>query len=227
MITKNNFIVQVENYERHKEVLEEGPYIRQMDLALSCSLLVNLTPREMMTNRVTWDMLQQWDMSPEELFRRAGDDSREQLSPIVEPMSDVIKGFLMEEFLESAKDNMEQALDNAEKNYQKLFGGQADAVPEIYVISNELRIQGAAVIFYTDVLEHFAAEKNSDLILLPSSIHEWLVLTEASAGEIRELEAMIRDANRQVVLPEEILSDHVYKYILKTREFKIVDSQTV
>ncbi len=139
----------------------------------------------------------------------------------------MIKGFLMEEFLESAKDNMEQALDNAEKNYQKLFGDQADAVPEIYVISNELRIQGAAVIFYTDVLEHFAAEKNSDLILLPSSIHEWLVLTEASAGEIRELEAMIRDANRQVVLPEEILSDHVYKYILKTREFKIVDSGAV
>ena len=63
-------------------------------------------------------------------------------------MSDVIKGFLMEEFLESAKDNMEQALDNAEKNYQKLFGNQADAVPEIYVISNELRIQGAAVIFF-------------------------------------------------------------------------------
>ena len=76
MITKNIFIVQVENYERHKEVLEKGPYIRQMDLALSCSQLVSLTPREMMTNRVTWDMLKQWDMSPDELFRRAGDDSR-------------------------------------------------------------------------------------------------------------------------------------------------------
>ena len=221
MITKNIFIVQVENYERHKEVLEKGPYIRQMDLALSCSQLVSLTPREMMTNRVTWDMLKQWDMSPE------GDDSREQLSPIVEPMSDVIKGFLMEEFLESTKENMEQALDNAEKEYQKLFGGQADAVPEIYVISNELRIQGAAVIFYTDVLERFAAEKDSDLILLPSSVHEWLVLTEASAGEIRGLEVMVRDANRQVVLPEEILSDHVYKYILKKRELKIVDSVAV
>lgn len=227
MITKNNFIVQVENYERHKEVLEKGPYIRQMDLALSCSQMVSLTPREMVTNRVTWDMLKQWDMSPEELFRRAGDDSREQLPPIVEPMSDVIKGFLMEEFLKSAKENMEQALDNAEKEYQKLFEGQADAVPEIYVISNELRIQGAAVIFYTDVLEHFAAKKNSDLILLPSSVHEWLVLMEASAGEIPGLEAMVRDANRQVVLPEEILSDHVYKYTLKEHEFKIVDSVAV
>lgn len=137
-------------------------------------------------------------------------------------MSDVIKGFLMEEFLEAAKENMEQALKNAETEYQKLFGGQADKLPEIYIISNELRVQGASVIFYTDVLEHFAAEKKSDLILLPSSIHEWLVLTEASAGEIPGLEAMVRDANARVVLPEEILSEHVYKYTMKTRKIEIV-----
>ena len=225
MITKNLFIVQAENYERHKDVLEKGPYIRQMDLALSCRQLIRLTPREMRTKRVTWDMLRQWDISPEELFRQAGENSRKQLPPMVETMSDVIKGFLMEEFLEAAKENMEQALKNARTEYQKLFGGQAGNLPEIYIISNELRVQGASVIFYSDVLEQFAAEKNSDLILLPSSIHEWLVLTEASAGEIPGLEAMVRDANSQVVLPEEILSEHVYKYSLKTRKIEIVGSE--
>lgn len=202
--------------------MEKGPYIRQMDLALSCRQLIRMTPREMRTKRVTWDMLRQWDISPEELFRQAGENSRRQLPPMVEIMSDVIKGFLMEEFLEAAKENMEQALKNAETEYQKLFGGQADKLPEIYIISNELRVQGASVIFYTDVLEHFAAEKKSDLILLPSSIHEWLVLTEASAGEIPGLEAMVRDANAKVVLPEEILSEHVYKYTMKTRKIEIV-----
>lgn len=222
MITRNLFIVQVENYERHRDALEKGPYIRQMDLALSCRQLIRMTPREMRTKRVTWDMLRQWDISPEELFRQAGENSRRQLPPMVEIMSDVIKGFLMEEFLEAAKENMEQALKNAETEYQKLFGGQADKLPEIYIISNELRVQGASVIFYTDVLEHFAEEKKSDLILLPSSIHEWLVLTEASAGEIPGLEAMVRDANAKVVLPEEILSEHVYKYTMKTRKIEIV-----
>lgn len=222
MITRNLIIVQVENYERHRDALEKGPYIRQMDLALSCRQLIRMTPREMRTKRVTWDMLRQWDISPEELFRQAGENSRRQLPPMVEIMSDVIKGFLMEEFLEAAKENMEQALKNAETEYQKLFGGQADKLPEIYIISNELRVQGASVIFYTDVLEHFAAEKKSDLILLPSSIHEWLVLTEASAGEIPGLEAMVRDANAKVVLPEEILSEHVYKYTMKTRKIEIV-----
>ena len=222
MITRNLFIVQVENYERHRDALEKGPYIRQMDLALSCRQLIRMTPREMRTKRVTWDMLRQWDISPEELFRQAGENSRRQLPPMVEIMSDVIKGFLMEEFLEAAKENMEQALKNAETEYQILFGGQADTLPEIYIISNEFRVQGASVIFYTDVLEHFAAEKKSDLILLPSSIHEWLVLTEASAGEIPGLEAMVRDANAKVVLPEEILSEHVYKYTMKTRKIEIV-----
>ena len=225
MITKNLFIVQAENYERHKDVLEKGPYIRQMDLALSCRQLIHMTPREMRTKRVTWDMLRQWDISPEELFRQAGENSRKQLPPMVETMSDVIKGFLMEEFLEAAKENMEQALKNARAEYQKLFGGRNGNLPEIYIVSNELRVQGASVIFYSDVLEQFAAEKNSDLILLPSIIHEWLVLTEASAGEIPGLEAMVRDANTQVVLPEEILSEHVYKYTMKTRKIEIVGSE--
>ncbi len=225
MITKNLFIVQAENYERHKDALEKGPYIRQMDLALSCRQLIHMTPREMRTKRVTWDMLRQWDISPEELFRQAGENSRKQLPPMVETMSDVIKGFLMEEFLEAAKENMEQALKNARAEYQKLFGGRNGNLPEIYIVSNELRVQGASVIFYSDVLERFAAEKNSDLILLPSSIHEWLVLTEASAGEIPGLEAMVRDANTQVVLPEEILSQHVYKYTMKTRKIEIVGSE--
>lgn len=225
MITKKLFIVQAENYERHKDALEKGPYIRQMDLALSCRQLIHMTPREMRTKRVTWDMLRQWDISPEELFRQAGENSRKQLPPMVETMSDVIKGFLMEEFLEAAKENMEQALKNARAEYQKLFGGRNGNLPEIYIVSNELRVQGASVIFYSDVLERFAAEKNSDLILLPSSIHEWLVLTEASAGEIPGLEAMVRDANTQVVLPEEILSQHVYKYTMKTRKIEIVGSE--
>ena len=180
-----------------------------MDLAVSCGQLIHMTPREITAHRVTWDMLKQWDMSPEEMFRQAGENSRKELPSVVEPMSDVIKGYIMEEFLETAKVDMDKAMENAEK--------------EIYIISNELRIQGASVVFYTDVLEKFAAEKNSDLVLLPSSIHEWLVLTEASAGNISVLEAMVRDANRQVVLPEEVLSEHVYKYTRRSQMLEIVN----
>ena len=79
-------------------------------------------------------------------------------------------------------------------------------MPEIYVLSNELRVQGAAVIFYTDVLKGFAEETGSDLILLPSSVHEWLVLLDSPSYDEENLEAMVREANAQVVMEDEVLS---------------------
>ncbi len=206
----------MENYKRHKDMLKKGPYIKKMDLALSCRILVSMTPREMRTARVTWEMLEQWDISPEELFRRAGETSRKKLPPIIEPMSDVIRGFLIEEFLETA--GADEALKKAEYEYKKLFGGEAEKLPEIYVLSNELRVQGASVVFYTDVLRSFAEETESDLILLPSSVHEWLILLDSPAYDLKNLEAMVREANTQVVMAEEVLSGHIYRYSRERNE---------
>ena len=218
-----NFIVQVENYELHKDRIEKGPYIRQMDLAITCSQLLHMTQREMLTNRVTWEMLSLWDMSPEELFRQASENSKRTLTPTIEPMSDVIKSFLMEEFLENAREDLEGALEKAEQEYEKLFGVSNRDMPEIYVLSNELRIQGASVIFYDDVLYYFAKEKKCNLILLPSCVHEWLILLEPEAGKLEDLKAMVRDANLHVVQPEEILSNSIYRYLVTERKIEIID----
>lgn len=116
----------------------------------------------------------------------------------------------MEEFLEAAKENMEQALKNAETEYQKLFGGQADKLPEIYIISNELRVQGASVIFYTDVLEHFAGGKKIGLDL---TAEQYSRVACADGGFGRRNPGAggeVRDANAKVVLPEGDFVEHVY-----------------
>ena len=117
-------IIQVENYKRHKDILEQGPYIRKMDLAVNCRVLISITPREMRTARVTWDMLEQWDISPEELFRRAGEASRKQLPPIVEPMSDVIRGFLTDEFIEVSGEDEDTAVKKAEGDIKSFLGAK-------------------------------------------------------------------------------------------------------
>ena len=117
---------------------------------------------------------------------------------------------------------MERALEKAESEYRKMFALDEGDIPEIYVISNELRIQGAAVVFYTDILEKFAQEQESNLILLPSSIHEWLVLLESEAGGRKEMEAMVREANMCVVRDDEVLSNHVYRYRMDIKELEIL-----
>ena len=85
-MAKARFMIMLENYENNKEALETGPYIRQLDLAMSCSQVGVLDTKEMFTCRVTWDMLRLWDMAPESLFEYAGEDSREYLPPTIEPM---------------------------------------------------------------------------------------------------------------------------------------------
>ena len=221
---KARFMIMVENYEKNKEEIEKGPYIRQMDLAISCSQLIMMDTKEMFTCHVTWDLLRLWDMSPETLFKMAGEHSRKYLPPTVEPMSDVIKGCLVEHFLEDAKINLEIAMKKAEKEYLKIFGVPEEKIPEIYVVSNGVRIHGASVIFYADILKEFANKKECDLILLPSSIHEWLVIQETQACELKELKSMVYDANRLVVREEEVLSDNVYRYSRKSDKIEILNS---
>lgn len=219
---KARFIILVSNYEKHKEELEKGPYIKQMDLAISCSEIIRLEEHELFTRPVTWDLLQLWDMSPEALFKQAGEDSRKYLPPTIEPMSDVIKGYMVEEFLENAKVDLEKALERAEEEYVKLFGVPESQIPEIYVASNEIRVHGASAIFYDDILKEFAEKKECDLILLPSSIHEWLIIPEPEAVALEELESMVWDANRLVVHEEEVLSDHVYRYSRKKGKIEML-----
>ena len=195
-----------------------------MDLALTCSQLVVLDTKEMFTCRVTWEMLHMWDMSPERLFEHAGADSRECLPPTIEPMEDVIKGYLVDEFLDDSKDNLKEAMEKAEREYFKLFGVADGDVPQVYVVSNECRVQGAAVIFYTDVLKKLSDKTESDLILLPSSIHEWLVFDANQANSLAELKSMVYDANRLVVRECEILSDSVYYYSRKNDKLRIMEA---
>ena len=93
--------------------------------------------------------------------------------------------------------------------------------PPLYVVSNPLILRGASVVFYSDILDEFANEIDSDLVLLPSSIHEWFVLPQSKAGELEELKSIVYDANHLVVSDHEILSFNVYRYSRKSKRIEV------
>ena len=83
-------------------------------------------------------------------------------------------------------------------------------------------MNGASVMLYKDPLRDFANYMGHDLYILPSSIHEVILLLDdeyvQSSEELRE---MVRETNRIVVDREEILSDHVYYYDREKDEIRI------
>ena len=75
--------------------------------------------------------------------------------------------------------------------------------------------------FYTESLKRFASDIRKDFFVLPSCIHEVLllpVMDEMSAWDLRQI---VGTMNHQVVSDEEVLSDHVYRYLQKCNKLII------
>ena len=88
----------------------------------------------------------------------------------------------------------------------------------LYVLTNKSRINGAAGIMYEGVLKKLADKLESDMYILPSSIHEVIILPKSTMFNKEELMAMVRDVNTEGVSKDEVLSYTVYEYDRNTEE---------
>ncbi len=103
-----------------------------------------------------------------------------------------------------------------------IYGENAPAVrlvsPEeyvserLYVLSNYRRINGAAVVLYPELLHTIAEKFGGNYYVIPSSVHEVLILKETEEEDVGYLNCMVQTVNKQKVIPEEVLSDHVYYF---------------
>ena len=84
--------------------------------------------------------------------------------------------------------------------------------PQLMVLTNMQGIHGAATLFYPGQLEAIAQQMGSDFFVLPSSVHETLILPDDGTAEPGSLQFMVREINQSTVAPEDRLSDFVYHY---------------
>lgn len=84
---------------------------------------------------------------------------------------------------------------------------------EAYILTNRCLLNGAGCILYKGVLQSIAEQWESDLCIIPSSINEVILMPLGKVPSYERLSKMIREINVKFLKPEEILSDHMYKYI--------------
>lgn len=137
----------------------------------------------------------------------------------------------LQDFGISADQFQKEALEAAAQNHpammitmEQALGIPADVLPEkatgepqLYVVSNDQMNLGAGAIAYPGFLDQAAEKAGGDFYVLPSSIHEVLVMPETKGISLEDLNATVRSVNAQEVAPEEQLSDHVYHYDRKER----------
>ncbi len=113
----------------------------------------------------------------------------------------------------------EMALNNTPILLQKRIESIEDIIKDgrqydrnMLVLTNHQSMYGAGVVLYEGVLEEIAINYNASLYILPSSIHEVIVMKATDYDDVEALKDMVRSVNQFGVDAKEILSDNVYVY---------------
>lgn len=190
---KDKIMFRLVNYEKNKETLSQKPHSQILDLAVEAMVVFDSITSTM---SVTNELMQSWGISKEELFLCAKENTEKNARFVFKELFETLLGFMPEQDREKVVAE-EQAL--------------LDREP-MYILSNEEGTYGAVMMLRSDVLTYCAERLQSDLIILPSSIHEVLVVPSNSFWNMEELQRMVREVNQTEVASEEVLSDNIYKY---------------
>ncbi len=82
----------------------------------------------------------------------------------------------------------------------------------MYVLSNSDYLYGAAEILSETTLENISDYFKDELVIIPSSLHEVLIMPKRFCDDYQTLARMVREVNDSQVIMKERLSYHVYAY---------------
>lgn len=89
---------------------------------------------------------------------------------------------------------------------------------KLYVLTNEDMTYGAVMILRNDVIGTYADKVKKNLYILPSSVHETMLLIDDGTYDAKELQAMVTGINESHVDPKERLSNGPYYYDRKLKK---------
>lgn len=183
--------------EKNKKLLECIPFMEILDLSIVFYVLLEQDRNGTASIQISNEHLKMWGVQKEELYRAAVRNVTNLLPAEFYTMRHAI-----EEMLEVDSDEEDNLLEiqNDEKK------------DVMYVLTNSLRNYGAACLFYPHVLEMVGEMLKEDYYILPSSIHELIIVPESKALDADEMSEMVVEINETQVEPEEVLSDHAYFY---------------
>jgi len=196
-IAKDMLVTKVINKELSNKFLENIPHKDFGDLAVICQIRLNEFDGNVASITVKEDMLNQWGKDFDEVMDIATNNDVKVTKPLLVPMQSVITGLMYGE--EYMQDNF---LPEREELDMPMF-----------VLQTSDKLNGAKLLNQPELMEQVAEFFGSDFIVLPSSIHEAIIIPQGDNHfSISELGQMVQDVNGSEVRPDEILSDHAYVY---------------
>ncbi len=188
------------HYDRNHALLKKVPHVRFLDLAIVFYGLISMDITQgNATILIHQSHLQNWGIQTEELFQIAKDNTPHVLPERLYDMNDV---------LHTLSESKDPSLNDIYPT---------DPYP-MFVLTNETNLFGASCILYKNLLKNLAEEAQTDFYILPSSIHEVILVPTLECSNYEELSNMVQEVNDTQLQDDEILSTHAYYYSRKANE---------
>lgn len=203
---RDNLSLRLLEKNRNIDFLSNMPYA---DVGNGLALIVDINmPGDMDGDwriAVNHGVMEALKVDKETLFFTAMDDALVNDPPVLNDMTQAL--------FSPDKDNL---LDRSDPLEPADIGG-------MYVLTTETANLGAAALYYPDVKEKAAELLGSGYYVLPSSTHEVILVPDTAGHNEKDLCDMVKQANRTVVEPKDVLSDSVYHYDRDSRSLSKVD----
>jgi hypothetical protein len=200
---KDNIIFQLVNTMQNEDMLRNMPHREFQDLSIVYRWVAGMDDKGIASAMINNSLAEELGMDEEQLFKAAAENTRRILPPAVKSMNEVMRDMFL--------------ADGMPKEMADLMIGEMPQEQTMWVISNDRGINGAASMLYEDKLHRLAENVQSDLYILPSSVHE-VIAVSVNMGEPEELAQMVAEVNMDQVELGERLSNQVYHYDKELRK---------
>lgn len=197
--TKEHLVYRLVNRSYNAELLRDIPYREFHDLAVIYCVLAGESQDGICSYVMHREQMERLGFDEVTLFKAAQENTRKFFPAQFASLFEVIKQTAVEMGEDLSEVFEKEMLDE-------------EVGKPMYMLSNTSKCYGAAVLLYPGVLENISRSLQSDLVILPSSCHEVLILPYDEEDSVSGLTELVCAVNRECVAPMDVLSDSVYLY---------------
>lgn len=209
---KSQLFIRISRVEGNESLMEEIPYRKIEDLVMTYHLAFGVNETGTSTAMITNRLMQEFQITPEQLHEDALRNSPKIFPEKIEPLGTMMKRMLAEDM---SREGM------SDEEIRHMIDSMDMGVPmPLVVVTNEHTINGAAVLFYPELMDQLGEMLDGDYFILPSSVHEVLLLPDDGLHSAKELKELVSEVNATTVEPEDRLTNEVYHYDTKERVFE-------
>ncbi len=208
---KHRLVCKLVNYEKNKYMLHQVPHRTFHDLAIVYYCRTEHSILGKGSILVLNDHLRLWQADTDQIHEAAFFNTLNILPYRCYSITDMIEEIVAHD---SAKDCIEEE--------HPVSAVISEREAPMYVLTNSEKYWGAVSMIYDSVLSEIAQRLGQDFFVLPSSVHECMIIPVQKGIQAEELREMVIEINRNCVKEEEILGDSVYQYSRNKKYLELV-----